>query len=412
MEKSKKGSISDYQNALSEYNRDLKTLMCIDGRDETNRLGHGECVWSKIEKPDGNAYGKESSGQEVNSCTDPSDGRGNCGIKDFGSNEGKIVYDSTDTEPETKFYYVNRFGYKKLLGKFSSEKDPSTGKLITTAPADVNPSCNGKEIVGLTSNELSKLLDYTTNANANTIGDKHELLKRCDDGDYNIYLTDGSQNVNPDENVAYLSPGGDIYPYNNDIWNKLKTDNSLCASKTLKAVNVTSLANDEYSTNTNLWGGTNVVDINKFKAGTLAPGQESTTMANCFPYASSNEMTYYTTNVKQFIDSTINLNRKQQIYVDEINKLDNKILSSTNEGSIKKLLNNEIQNTDNGVDTKLVEFEKQRKELDLEKNKLIAKKSAIDELEREKNSVQMQKYLWLGSAVVLGAIIVKGVNNF
>jgi hypothetical protein len=382
-------------NILSEYNRDLKTLFCTHGTTGV-KMRNNDCVWSTITKPDLTFYATAATGGENSSCTD-TNGQGNCANYEFPVAD-KIVYDSEDIEDNRKFYYVNKFGYKKLLGTFDKG---------STAAKDVHSACSGKEIVGLKNSEIIALKDFKTN-NEDT-SSLHKIYKKCDDGDYNINLTKGSGYTNPDVNVAYMSPSGYIYPYNNDVWSTIKKKNNLCGDKELVGVEVTG----DLSYQTTEWSQP---DTSKFGSGTITDtsSMESDVekTAFCFPYANEDDTkNIYKTNVKNFIKSSIKVSNMNQNYIENIKYLDTNFLGTDVDGSIRKKLGN-LKTGSNNVDVDLDNLKKETDILLSNKKKLLAKQSSINDLEREKNSVQMQKYLWLGSAIVLGAIVVKGVNNF
>jgi len=378
-----------FEKITDDAKRDYLTLFCLkpvgqsdDGGGQVyETAANGECIWDKM-TPSEPCRGNE----------------GKCQKLEKKSNLDKIVKSGSD------YYYINKYGYKKPLGNNKNNFDPS---------------CNEKQIVD---GDVSEHLEYAVNYN-----DKlSNVLKRCDSGNYNIKYCKGN---NCD--IAYLSPKGEIKLYGKNTWKSMK--NESCG--TLPMMNAREYGfNDNHSfgnknSNNEIWGNRNDRSFEDFgiesKLERASTEEKATILKNCHPYSGENILTDYQLNVKNKLLSDIRVKEIQKAWTTKLNKANSQFFISddTNKPALQQELNDfynvktdYCSGGDSGVDclTNNQVSEDYRKKIEILKNietDYNTKKDSFKETERKLDTLFFQRTLWLGSAIILGAIALKQIRE-
>lgn len=376
-----------FDQLTDEAKRDYLTLFCLKpvgesdgGKSIYETAEDGECIWDKM-TPSKPCRGNEGKCQKISKK----------------ANINKIIKSGSN------YFYINKYGYKKPLGNNKNKFDPS---------------CNEKQIVN---GSVSEHLDYSIN-----YSDKlSNVLKRCDSGNYNLKYCKGNKCDH-----AYLSPKGEIKIYGKNTWNSMK--NESCG--TLPVMNSKQYGfNDNHSfvnknSNNEIWGNRNDRSFEDFGKESsferASTAEKATILKNCHPYAGENSLTDYQLNVQNKLLSDIRVKEIQKAWTTKLNKANKQFINSDGqENALQEQLNGFYSeetnycNTKNGVNRCLTNnqiSEDYRKKNDLLKNiekNYNTKKDSFKETERKLDTLFFQRTIWLGSALILGAIALKQIRE-
>lgn len=379
-----------FEQISDEAKRDYLTLFCLKPVGEADMgqsssyetVEQGECIWDKL-TPSQPCSGNNGKCQKVQKR----------------ENLDKIVKSGGD------FYYINKYGYKKPLGNNKN---------------DFDASCSEKQIVeGSIANHLDYDIEYNDNLS--------NSLKRCDSGNYNLKYckSDGKCDY------AYLSPKGEIKLYGENTWESMK--NHACG--TLPIMNAKEYGfKDSHSfanknENNEKWGQRSNRDMEDEMGVSVLEGKSGEEKANiiksCFPYTGESSLNDYQNNVQHKLLSDIRVKEIQQAWTNKLNKANEQFFDSDGqENALQEQLNQWYDSTsgyckvDESGERKCLSnneiSENYRKKLgnlkELEE-KYNSHKDTFKETQLKLDTLFYQRTLWLGSAIILGAIALKQIRN-
>ena len=271
-----------------------------------------------------------------------------------------------------KRWYVNKYGYKKEIsggGDFCNQKD--------VIELQGEPTANYK-----------KYIEFDVKS-------KNKFYQACDSGNYNLfYRGGGSGGENIHTQRAYLSPSGILRKYSVN-----PTDTPCGSLREFESLNSK---------------GAMPFDDTEWKRASVQSGKfdnlknpnidnKTKDILNCFPYVGFGDggSTEYSRNLKNKLKSELNLLEFEKKYITGINKfveVQKNIRSAIEDEYGKngghKVANEYYKNSKN--------IKKLIKEADKEYFKTTVKKI---------NSEQFHQWMWIGSALALGAISIKLIRN-
>jgi hypothetical protein len=381
-----------FSEITDNVQRDYNTLFCLkpvgtpgEGEDQAYEQGEeGECIWSSL------------NSEELCSGND-----GRCQRPPERNNLDKIIKEGGN------YYYINKYGYKKPLGSNKNEFDPT---------------CISKTILeNSTEGEyLSSAVYFNDNLSP--------TMKSCTNGNYNLEFckSDGKCDY------AYYSPKGEVKVYGEKTWEDLK--NTQC--RTLPVVNVkTSGDSDETSfANTNSgnekWGQRDTAtfsdDLGNSKLEGKTNIEKARIIKGCLPFHGESGLSGYQKNLENKLLSEVQVLEMQKKWTEKLNKA-NKMFFNDGEDGVNGALKEELKEwygTESGYCKKIdgervcldrhglsEDYRKKIKELDVLQDTFISKKDSFKETELKMDTLFVHRLLWLGSAVVLGAIALKQIRN-
>jgi len=379
-----------FEEISDQAKRDYLTLFCLkpvgtaDAEEGASyeTAEQGECIWDKL-TPSQPCSGNDGKCQKVQKR----------------ENLDKIVKSSGN------FYYINKYGYKKPLGNNKN---------------DFDASCSEKQIVdGSVANHLDYAIEYNDNLS--------NVLKRCDSGNYNLKYCKSDDNCD----YAYLSPKGEIKLYGANTWDSMQKHH--CGN--LPIMNAKEYGfNDSHSfanknDNYDKWGQRGNREFEDETGVSKLEGKNSeekaNVMKNCFPYTGESSLNDYQKNVEYKLLSDIRVKEIQEAWTEKLNNANRKFFDSEEQGNALQEQLNELYDSQSGY-CKLDENGEQnclsnneisedyRKKLGNLKEieeKYNSQKDTFKETELKLDTLFFQRTLWLGSAVILGAIALKQIRN-
>lgn len=381
-----------FSQIKNNVHRDYHTLFCLkpagtpgEGEEQTfEQAEEGECIWDKLSPSE--------------PCTG-SDGR--CQRPEKRNNLDKIV------KEDGAYFYINKYGYKKRIGDSKNNFDPTCiSKTVLETPGE------------------GTYLNSSVTFNDNLA----PIMKSCNAGHYNLEYckSDGKCDY------AYYSPKGEIKVYGEKTWIDLK--NTPCGN--LPVVSVKSSGDDDSNSfaNTNSgnekWGQRDTTtfadDLGKSKLEGKTNIEKARIIKGCFPYEGETGLSGYQKNLENKLLSEVQVQEVQKKWTEKLNKANRMFFNDGDDGA-SNALKEDLKiwyNTESGYCKDVggqevclshhelsEDYRKKIKELDGLKDAFISKKDLFKETELKMDTLFLHRMLWLGSAVVLGAIALKQIRN-
>lgn len=381
-----------FSQIKNNVQRDYHTLFCLkpagtpdEGEEQTyEEAEEGECIWDKLSPSE--------------PCTG-SDGR--CQRPEKRSNLDKIIKEGSE------YFYINKYGYKKPVGNNKNDFDPTCiSKTVMENPGE--------------GTYLNSSVTYNDNI--------APIMKSCTDGNFNLQYckSDGKCDY------AYYSPKGEIKVYGEKTW--LDLNKTPCGN--LPVVNVKSFGdNDDGSfANTNSgnakWGQRDTTtfadNLGKSKLEGKTNTEKARIIKGCFPYEGESGLTGYQKNLENKLLSEVQVQEVQKKWTEKLNKANKMFFNDGDDGASNALKEdlrgwyNKESSYCKEIDGERVcltqhelseDYRKKIKELDGLHDVFISKKDLFKETQLKMDTLFLHRMLWLGSAVVLGAIALKQIRN-
>ena len=348
-------------DVMDEFKDNYQKLFCLraEGSKFTSQVNGGEQIGTLIS-------GKGDGG----TCVSP--------VKNIPRQYKDKILKSVNNN----YWYVNNYGYVKK---------------INNGLSGIN--CEGKEIVPTNINDaiLDRnpqslgLLPYKHGKALMDSGVMDETIMSCDSGNYNLKFKQG---INT--HYAYLSPGGQVKKYG---------VNSFADESGLQFNQCKSLPNRNVSfsfSDSEKFPGATDSDFNNLGNNNVELQDKQKAILECFPYVGDNSVNNtYIQNLSNKIMSDLEMRELEKIYIQLTNK--NNDLSKNLKEQQKQEYEDGGHKNANKYMLQMVELEKLQKKLEGVRDF----KHTVTKIESEK----FQRWMWIGSAIAMGAIAVKIIGD-
>lgn len=363
------GTEVDMTSAMDEAVDNYQKLYCLKaGKTDnqiTNKWNFGEQV---------------NAGEPIRTLAGSGGDGGNC-VK---PNKWKVEHgDKILKTSDGSYFYVNKYGYIKKI-------NPN------------NPLCSQKDIL---KDQVINMSDYKTYNYDRTQMEQYknnEYIQSCDSGNYNLRYCDKGNC-----NHAYLSPSGKLKKYGNHyVTDKngkfLKTStkavkDTACYALPTRESSISFLPDDNGNPQ---WSGTHIRSDQFTGLGQKDFDQKTNAVINCFPYV-ENDNAQYVANLGNKIKSDLKMRYIEGKFVDESNKLLE--IQEDMERNMEEEKERDGHTTANKYMVQMNKLKKLRQQLESTKDY----KMTVSKI----NSEEMQRYMWVGSALALGAISLKLISS-
>ena len=366
------GTEVDMTSAMDEAVDNYQKLYCLKAGTPNEIPGADTTKWN---------FGEQvGAGEPIRRLAGTGDDGGNC-VK---PNKWKVEHGDKILKNGNNYYYVNKYGYIKKINPNS-------------------PLCTQKDIIRLQnppnmgdykrySYDNISMRQYTNN----------EHIQGCNSGNYNLrYCKNGNCNH------AYFSPSGKLKKYGNhyvtDKNGNFKptstkaVQDTACYALPVKDSSMSFLPADGSNPQ---WSGQH---IHSDKFNNLSEkdfDQKTSSVMNCFPYV-ENDNAQYVTNLSNKIKSDLKMRYIEDQFVDESNKLLK--MHEDIELQNQRMLRDDGHATANKYMAQMKKLQKLREKLESTKDY----KMTVSKI----NSEELQRYMWVGSALALGAISLKLISS-
>ena len=348
-------------DAMNDFKDNYQKLFCLkaEGSNFTTQVNDGEGI--------GNLAG---SGKDGGTCVRP--------VK----NVPRQYTDKILKSVNGNYWYVNNYGYIKRVGNGLS-----------------GINCEGKEIVNTNHNDAVfdrnpqslGLLPFKHSQALMEAGVVDDSISSCDSGNYNLQFTQGTNT-----HYAYLSPSGQVKKYggNYNIDNESLQYNP-CTSLSNRRVNHSFTDADKFP-------GTTDSDFNNLGKKDVSLQDKQNAILNCFPYVGdANINNTYVQNLRNKLMSDLEMRELEKIYIGLTNKYND--LSKELKNQMQQEYEDGGHEDANKYSLQMAELARLQKQLESVRDF----KHTITKIESEK----FQRYMWIGSAIALGAIAFKIIRD-
>jgi len=345
---------------ISNFKDNYQKLFCLqaEGSEYTIQVNHGEQI--------GNLAG---SGKDGGTCMRP--------VK----NVPRQYIDKILKSVGGNYWYVNNYGYIKKVSNGLSGINCEGKEIVETnfedGTFDRNPQSLG-------------LLPFKHGQSLMEAGSVDESISSCDSGNYNLQFKEGT-NIH----YAYLSPSGEVKKYGGNYNGGESLQYNPCTSLSNRRVNNSFSDSDKFP-------GTTDSDFNNLGNKTASIRDKQNAILSCFPYVGdANINNTYIENLRNKLMSDLEMRELEKTYLDLTNKYNT--LSKDLKESIKNEYEDGGHEDANKYQLQMAELARLQKQLEGVRDF----KQTVTKIESEK----FQKYMWIGSAIALGAIAFKIIGD-
>ena len=372
------GGEVDFSKEMNEAIDNYQKLYCLK-KGTPDEFSPNETNWNFGEQ--------KKEGEDIG----PLAGTGNAGGLCKKPPEWKIEHGDKVLKNGNNHWYVNKYGYIKKI-------NPSS------------PLCTQKDVIKLSeAPNKSEYLEYSYSDDQMQNYSSNSHIQACDSGNYNLEYCSGDICQH-----AYLSPSGKLKQYG-DTFSTNKSTRALVGNKGIKGTACEALPIHKSLTkdnsamsftatekNVNQWGGHAMSSADFSGLGSKDFSQKTNAVMNCYPYMDGNiSASGYKTNLGNKINSDIKLRWIEEAYVKGSN--DYLDLHNSIKGRKREML-------DHGGHATANKYMAQMKKLKELRAKLEGTKDYTMTITKI-NSEQMHRWMWVGSAVALGAISLKLISG-
>ena len=366
------GTEVDMTSAMDEAVDNYQKLYCLKAGTPNEIPGAETTKWNFGEQVDSGEpiRGLAGSGLDGGNCVKP--------------NKWKVEHGDKILKNENNYFYVNKYGYIKSINPNS-------------------PLCSQKDVIKLQAPpNMSDYKTYSYDTTQMTQYRNNEHIQGCNSGNYNLrYCNNGNCNH------AYLSPSGKLKKYGNhyvtdkngvfkETSSKAVMDTACYALPTRES-SISFLPDDNGKAQ---WSGTHIKSNQFTGLDQKDFDQKTNAVINCFPYV-ENDNGQYVQNLGNKIKSDLKMRYIEGQFVNQSNKLLQ--LQETIEEKKNKSLLNDGNAIANKYMAQMNKLKKLRQQLESTKDY----KMTLTKI----NSESMQRYMWVGSALALGAISLKLISS-